>query len=117
MGFPSSLSSHVEAGTVRILATAGAERIYPDVPTFAEVGVAGDVGFMHRVVLAPAGTPADVLDTLGNAFVELGNDKTFNRMMGRLGENIDIIGGAEYDAMRAEQSDAYKILVKSLTGQ
>lgn len=115
MGFPSSLASHLESGKVRILATAGPERIYDDVPTFAEVGVEGDVGFMHRVVLAPADTPADVLATLSGAFQALGDDKTFNRMMGRLGENIDIITGDEYEAMRQEQSGAYKELVDSLT--
>ena len=117
MGFPSSLASHLDAGTVRILATAGAERIYDDVPTFAEVGVEGDVGFMHRVVLAPADTPADALEKLSAAFVALGEDKTFTRMMGRLGENIDIITGAEYDAMRGDQSVAYEELVKELTSQ
>jgi tripartite-type tricarboxylate transporter receptor subunit TctC len=117
MGFPSSIGSHVQAGTLRVLATAGAERIYDDVPTLAEVGVEGDVGFMHRVVLAPAGTPDDVIETLGAAFKALEGDKTFNRMMGRLGENIDIIGTDEYEAMRVEQDAAYKELVKTLTSQ
>lgn len=117
MGFPSSLSAHVEAGKVRILATAGPERIYEDIPTFGEVGVEGDVGFMHRVVLAPAGTPDDVLAKLGDAFKTLGEDKTFTRMMGRLGENIEILTGDEYEAMRADQSVAYKELVEQLTSQ
>ena len=117
MGFPSALAAHVEAGKVRILATAGPERLYDDVPTFAEVGVEGDVGFMHRVVLAPAGTPDDALAKLAEAFKALEEDKTFTRMMGRLGENIEIIGTSEYDAMRAEQSEAYKVLVDELTGQ
>lgn len=117
MGFPSSLASHLDAGTVRILATAGPERIYDDIPTFSEIGVVGDVGFMHRVVLAPADTPADALEALSAAFVALGEDTTFTRMMGRLGENIDIITGAEYDAMRAEQSIAYEALVQELTSQ
>lgn len=116
MGFPSSLASHVEAGKLRILATAGPERLYEDIPTFAEVGVEGDVGFMHRVVLAPAGTPEDVLAKLGEAFAALGEDKTFGNMMGRLGENIQIITD-EYDTMRAEQSEAYKTLVEQLTSQ
>lgn len=117
MGFPSSLGSHLDAGTIRILATAGPERIYDDVPTFSEVGVEGDVGFMHRVVLAPADTPEDALTTLRQAFAALGEDTTFNRMMGRLGENIDIITGDEYEAMRAEQSVAYEALVNELTSQ
>lgn len=117
MGFPSAIGPHVEAGTLRVLATAGEERIYDDVPTLAEVGVEGDVGFMHRIVLAPAGTPDEVVDTLVDAFKKLEEDKTFTRMMGRLGENIDIIDGETYEAMRDEQSVAYKELVESLTSQ
>ncbi len=117
MGFPSTLASQVSSGAVRVLATAGAERIYDDVPTFAEVGVEGDVGFMHRVVLAPAGTPDDVLAKLTTAFEELKGDKTFTRMMGRLGETIDLIDGPAYEAMRLEQSVAYKDLVEKLTSQ
>lgn len=58
MAFPSALSEMLRAGEIRVLATAGDERIYEDVPTFAEVGVEGDVGFMHRFVLAPAGDSA-----------------------------------------------------------
>lgn len=116
MGFPSTLASHLQAGTVRVLATAGAERIYDDVPTFGEVGIEGDVGFMHRVVLAPAGTPDEVLSTLREAFVALGEDRTFTRMMGRLGENIDIITD-DYEGMRGEQSAAYEVLVEELTSQ
>lgn len=117
MGFPSAIAGHLNAGTVRVLATASPDRIYDDVPTFAEIGVTGDVGFMHRVVLAPAGTPDDVIETLSAAFKALEGDKTFTRMMGRLGENIDIIGTDAYEAMRVEQNVAYKELVKALTSQ
>ena len=117
MGFPSSIASHLDAGTVRVLATAGAERIYDDVPTFAEVGVGGDVGFMHRVVLAPSDTPEEVVTKLGAAFKALEEDKTFKNMMRRLGENVEIIDSATYESMRDEQEKAYKDLVESLTTQ
>lgn len=117
MGFPSTLAGQLAAGKVRVLATAGAERIYDDVPTFAEVGVEGDVGFMHRVVLTPSDTPDAVVDQLTTAFKALEGDKTFTRMMGRLGENVDIIDGPTYEAMRKEQSVAYKALVEKLTSQ
>ncbi len=115
MGFPSTLSSLVSSGQVKVLATAGNERIYDDVPSFAELGIGGDVGFMHRVVLAPAGTPDDVLAKLDEAFTALQEDKTYNRMMGRLGENTDYIGGADYQAMRVDQNSAYKDLVETIT--
>ena len=115
MGFPSTLSSLVTSGKVKVLATAGDERIYDDVPSFAELGIGGDVGFMHRVVLAPAGTPQDVLDKLGAAFTALQEDKTYNRMMGRLGENTELLLGEGYQKMRQDQSGAYKALVDSIT--
>lgn len=116
MGFPSTLAGQVSAGKVKVLATAGTERIYDEVPSFSELGVGGDVGFMHRVVLAPKGIPEDRLTMLRDAFGKLNDDKTYKRMMGRLGENIDYLSGDDYDKMRAEQKEAYKSLVKSITG-
>lgn len=117
MAFPSAIASHLEAGTVRVLASAGTEAIYDGVPTLGEVGVEGDVGFMHRVVLAPKDTPAEIVAQLGAAFKALEEDKTFTRMMGRLGENVDIIDSAAYQVMREEQNVAYEALVKTLTSQ
>lgn len=116
MGFPSTLAGQISAGKVKVLATAGDERIYDDVPSFSELGVGGDVGFMHRVVLAPKGIPEDRLTMLRDAFGKLNEDKTYVRMMGRLGENIDYLSGEDYDKMRAEQKDAYKTLVEGITG-
>ena len=114
-GFPSVLGGLLDAGQIRVLATAGSERIYDDVPTFAEAGIEGDIGFMHRVVLAPAGTPDDVVEKLEAAFTALQEDRSFQRLMGRLGENTDLLLGDEYQAMREAQSVAYKELVDSIT--
>jgi len=116
MGFPSTLAGQLSAGKVRVLATAGDERIYDDVPSFSELGVGGDVGFMHRVVLAPKDIPEDRLTLLRDAFGQLNDDKTYQRMMGRMGENIDYMSGADYDKMRADQKEAYESLVKEITG-
>jgi len=116
MGFPSTLAGQLSAGKVRVLATAGDERIYDDVPSFSELGVGGDVGFMHRVVLAPKDIPEDRLTMLRDAFGQLNDDKTYQRMMSRMGENIDYMSGADYDALRADQKEAYESLVKEITG-
>lgn len=115
MGFPSTLSTQIESGAIRVLATAGAERMFDDVPTFAEVGVEGDVGFMHRVLVAPKGTPQEAVDKLTEAFAALVEDRTFTRMMGRLNETIDLIDGPAYQQLREEQAVAYKELVEALT--
>ncbi|KUP94516.1 Bug family tripartite tricarboxylate transporter substrate binding protein [Tritonibacter horizontis] len=115
MAFPSALGEMLRAGEIRVLATAGDKRIYDDVPTFSEVGVEGDIGFMHRVVLAPKGTPTEVLDTLSAAFAKMFEDPTFIKLMNRLGESVDPLTGDEYQALRESQATAYKGLVADLT--
>ncbi|QPM90477.1 tripartite tricarboxylate transporter substrate binding protein [Pseudooceanicola algae] len=117
MAFPSALGEMLRAGEIRVLATAGDKRIYDDVPTFAEVGVDGDIGFMHRFVLAPKDTPQDVIDTLAAAFEKTFEDPTFNTLMGRLGESVDPMSGPEYEKLRAGQAEAYENLVSDLTSQ
>lgn len=115
MGFPSVLGPLLDSGDIKVLATAGPDRLYEDVPTFSEAGMVGDIGFMHRVVLAPAGTPDDVVEKLKASFTALQEDKSFQRLMGRLGENTDLMLGDDYQALREEQSNAYKALVESIT--
>ena len=117
MGFPATLSSLIESGKIRILATAGEKRMFDDVPTLAEIGVSGDAGFMHRVVLAPAGTPDDVVKFLRDAFVKLQEDKTYTQLMNRLDENTDFIDGPDYQKMREAQAVEYKALVEEITSK
>jgi tripartite-type tricarboxylate transporter receptor subunit TctC len=117
LAFPSAIGELLEAGKIRVLATAGTTRIYDDVPTLEEVGVDGDIGFMHRFVLAPAGTPPEVIEKLSTAFAELANDKTFVTLMSRLGESVDPMTGEEYQKLREAQSVSYKKLVSDLTSQ
>lgn len=115
MAFPSSLGELLKAGDVRILASASEERIFDDVPTLTELGIEGDIGYMHRFVLAPTGTPPEVVETLQAAFAELVVDETFIRLMGTLGESIDPMSGEEYQVLREQQSVTYKELVDALT--
>lgn len=115
MGFPSVIGPLLESGKIRVLATSGPDRIYDGVPTFTEAGVEGDVGFMHRVVLAPKGTPDDVVQKLEAAFKALQEDKTYTRLMGRLGENVDLMLGDDYQALREQQNVDYKALVDAIT--
>ena len=63
---PISVISHINAGKLRAIAISGDARspVLPSVPTFTEAGLPGfDMRFWYGV-LAPAGTPKDVLDKL-----------------------------------------------------
>lgn len=66
-----SVLPYIKGGRLRALATTGAERsnLLPDVPTVAEAGLPGYVSIAWYGVVAPAGTPRDIIDKLN---VEMG---------------------------------------------
>ena len=59
---------NLQAGNLRAIATAGAERLslMPDVPTIAESGLPGFEAVLHYGLMAPAGTPADIVVRLND---------------------------------------------------
>jgi tripartite-type tricarboxylate transporter receptor subunit TctC len=66
---PGVLRPHVDAGTVRVLANWGGERIpsFPDLPTFKELGFPDVEFYIWAGLFAPNGVPADVTKRLGEA--------------------------------------------------
>jgi tripartite-type tricarboxylate transporter receptor subunit TctC len=59
----------VKEGKVRALAVTGAKRspVFPDLPTVAEAALPGYEAVLHYGIVAPAGTPRPIIDTLGAA--------------------------------------------------
>jgi len=57
---------NIQAGNLRAIATAGATRLslMPDVPTIAESGLPGFEAVLHYGLMAPAGTPPDIVGLL-----------------------------------------------------
>jgi tripartite-type tricarboxylate transporter receptor subunit TctC len=66
--FSTTLQLH-KAGKARILAYAYAKRadIAPEIPTMIEAGVKGYEAYTFNLILAPAGTPQPVVDTIDQA--------------------------------------------------
>jgi len=64
---------HVRAGKLRALAVGDAVRVpsLPEFPTIAESGVAGYEAFSWAGVIAPAGTPRDVVVRLNSELVQV----------------------------------------------
>jgi tripartite-type tricarboxylate transporter receptor subunit TctC len=98
-----------------VLASLGETTLYKGVPTLKELGFTPTVGLMNRVVMAPKGVPADRIKKVQDAFAAMQKDKTYKKMMGRLGENTELMMGGDYESVRMEQSKNYKALVKSIT--
>lgn len=115
MSFPSQAGPLVEAGKIRALASAGDKRVFPDVPTLKELGY--ETGTMDRIVMAPKGVPEERMKILRDAFAKLNSDKTYKRLMKRIGENMEFMDGPEYDKIRPVQIGEYRKLVKKISGQ
>ncbi len=114
LSFPSQAMPLVASGKIRALASAGNERIWPDVPNLKELGY--EVGTMDRIVLAPKGVPENRIKILRDAFAKLNKDKTYQRLMKRIGENMEFMDGPDYEKIRIDNQGKYKILVKKITG-
>jgi tripartite-type tricarboxylate transporter receptor subunit TctC len=68
-----SILPHVRAGKLRALAIARSQRLpeYPDLPTFAEAGVAGYEVNAWYSMHAPAGVPKDIVAKLNRELVRI----------------------------------------------
>ena len=114
-GFPITIQT-VGSGVYPLACGEKVDAIPSDTPTYdKEIPELAGVGYMHRIVMAPRGIPEDRLAILRKAFQELKGDKTFGRLMSRLGEDTNIVDGVEYEKLRVKQSEEYKDLVEALT--
>jgi tripartite-type tricarboxylate transporter receptor subunit TctC len=80
---PGVLKAHVDAGSIRVLANFGAERVksFPNVPTFRELGYKDVEFYIWAGLFAPAKTPESIVKQLREAMRKTMSDpqttKTF----------------------------------------
>jgi tripartite-type tricarboxylate transporter receptor subunit TctC len=86
---PSALP-HIKSGKLKALATTGAKRdpALPDLPTIAEAGVPGYESGVWFGLMAPAGTPKDIVAKLNAEAVKGAKAPEFVKRMGDLGYNM-----------------------------
>ena len=94
----------IMSGAVRALAVTGTERWYdmPDVPTMLELGFSGFVSDTFHGMLAPAGTPPEVVDRLADVSLASLTQPEFHERLRTLG--FEVIGKGP-DAMRRRITD------------
>ena len=110
-----SVVAHIKGGLVRPLAVTTLTRIpaLPDIPTMDELGLKGfDATTWHGLV-APAGTPKEIVDTLSRAINTALKDPAVRKSLGDLG--VDIVGNspAEFAAYIKAEIPKWTAVVKS----
>jgi len=110
-----SVVPHIKDALVRPLAVTTLTRtaVLPDIPTVAELGIAGfDATTWHGLV-APAATPPEIIAALHRAIVEALNDPATRKALGDLG--VDIVGSspAEFTAYIKAEIPKWSAVVKA----
>jgi tripartite-type tricarboxylate transporter receptor subunit TctC len=111
----SVVQQYVKNGQLKALAYASTKRspTLPDVPTFAEAGLAGFVSGSWYSLAAPANTPAAVVDKLAKAFVAVQNSSEFQSAMTMQNGEIFYLNRAETSKFLQDDAKAMQDLIKS----
>jgi len=111
----SEVSSHVAAGTLRVLSVNGPNRLpsIPDVPTSGELGYDVQVS-AWRGMAVPTGTPDDIVDYLYNAFSTAAASPEFQEFMTNSNLTIDIMGPEAYGERVRRDSALFGALIENL---
>jgi tripartite-type tricarboxylate transporter receptor subunit TctC len=106
---------HIKNGQVRALAVTTLKRtaILPDVPTVDEAGLKGFEASTWHGLVAPTGTPPEVIAKLHDAAVTALHDPGVQASLARLG--VDIVGDApdEFKAYIAKEVPKWAEVVKA----
>ena len=106
---------HIQAGKLRVLGVATEERspLYPQAPTIREQGLPSVVGYGWYGMLAPAGTPANIVERLNAEINSAVGDVEVRRKAEAAG--LQLRGGtaAEFSAFIASETRKWAQIIKS----
>jgi len=104
----------LRAGHIRVLGVTSEQRLpnLPDVPTMAELGVADFTPAVWYGFMAPAGTPAPIVERLASAFADAVKDTATRDRLIALGLTIRIRNGAQLGQQIREEAQQWDRVIK-----
>jgi tripartite-type tricarboxylate transporter receptor subunit TctC len=108
------MAQFVKAGKARILASAEGKRTpaLPDVPTIAELGLAGFDMASLLGMLVPAGTPREAIEKLNAGVVAAVAAPEIHEKMIGFGVGVGTSTPERFDALMRAEHEKYAKLVK-----
>jgi tripartite-type tricarboxylate transporter receptor subunit TctC len=108
------LVGHIKSGDLKALVQTGAKRApdLPDVPTMAEAGVPNAVVETSQMLLAPAGTPADVVAKLSEATRDILAKPDVQAKLAKAGFVVQYEGPKELHARMVKEIPQWKEIVE-----
>ncbi len=83
---------------------------YPDVPCFADLGYDMEWS-MWRGVLAPAGTPQEIVEKLDQAFKKMCEDPEFIELLARMDESVGYMNHTDFGQFWDTETEYFKNLL------
>ena len=113
-----TIESHIESGKVRALAVTSAKRNprFPALPTMQEAGVAGYEVITWAGLIAPAGTPKEVVARLNEALSAALNVREVRTFILSRGAVIDGGSSAEFKTFVAGERTKWRAMIKDIGG-
>jgi tripartite-type tricarboxylate transporter receptor subunit TctC len=105
---------HIRAGNLRPLAVTSAERWpgLPDIPTFGEIGLAGAESYTWWAYFGRAGTPAPILDKMGEALRATLREPAISARIEELGANVVASSAAELATFLKAEIDKWSKVIR-----
>jgi len=112
---PADILPHVDAGKVRVIAVADTLRFsqLPDVPTTAESGFPNLTGEFWSGILAPAGTPASIVDQLNIAINEIMRSPEARLALNKLGGKAKLETPQDFTAFIISETQKWSEVIKA----
>lgn len=115
----SSAEPFIRQGVVRALAVTGEHRspALPNVPTLAELGYPYLVGYTFTAVMAPIGTPENIVAKLHAGLVTVLKDEKLRRSIEQLGAVVGTMPPADFRAFLEKESATWTPIVRQVNTQ
>ena len=104
-----AMKGNIEAGQVRALATTGTARsgVLPDVPTASEAGVPGYEATIWLGIMAPAGTPKEIVERLNTEIARIVAKPSIKEAWAKQGAVPMTMSPAEFGAFMKSDIDKW----------
>lgn len=111
---PSALPQ-IRAGNVKALAVTGAQRAesLPELPTMIEAGVPGYTAVTWNGILAPAGTPKDVVAKLNEAIVQVLRAPEMRQRLAAMGQDVLVSTPEEFAAFIRDETVKWRHTIET----
>ena len=117
MMFANALSvlPHIQSGSLRALAVTGLQTnaSLPDIPTMSKAGLPGFESETWFVLLAPAGTPSDMIQSLNTKLVEVSQQADTQNNLSKQGATTRVGSPAQADVFLKKEIDKFSKIIKN----